>query len=69
MKHSCLSLLALVGLMAASLAPVTKADPVYKRSEVMFHQPVEIPGMVLSPGTYVLKLLDPYLHRELRAVL
>lgn len=64
MKHSCLSLLALVGLMAASLAPVTKADPLYKRTEVTFHQPVEIPGMVLAPGTYVMKLLDPYLHRN-----
>jgi hypothetical protein len=64
MKHSCLSLLTLVGLMAASLAPVTKADPLYKRTEVTFNQPVEIPGMVLVPGTYVMKRLDPYLHRD-----
>jgi LPXTG-motif cell wall-anchored protein len=64
MKRSCLSLLALGGLMAVSLAPVTKADPLYKRTEVTFNQPVEIPGTVLTPGTYVLKLLDPYLHRD-----
>ncbi len=62
MKHSCLSLLAVIGLTGVLLTPVTKADPLYKRTEVTFNQPVEIPGMVLVPGTYVLKRLDPYLH-------
>ena len=64
MKHLYLSLF-LIGLMAVSLAPGLKADPVYKRTEVTFHQPVEIPGMVLTPGTYVMKLLDPNMDRDI----
>ena len=65
MKYSVLSLFALLGLSGTLLAPVTKADPVYKRTEVTFHAPVEIPGMVLNPGTYVMKLLDPYMDRDI----
>lgn len=65
MKHSHLSLLASIGLLGAMLAPVTRGDPVYKRTEVTFNQPVEIPGMVLMPGTYVMKLLDPYMDRNI----
>ena len=34
-------------------------------SSVTFKQPVEIPGMVLMPGTYVMKLLDPYMDRSI----
>ena len=63
MKH--LSRLVLLGLTVALLAPVTKADPVYKRTVVTFKQPVEIPGQVLMPGTYVMKLLDPYMDRNI----
>jgi len=65
MKRSNLSRLALFGLACALMAPTTKADPVYKRTEVTFKQPVEIPGMVLMPGTYVMKLLDPYMDRSI----
>lgn len=65
MNRSNLSRLALFGLACAFMAPTTKADPVYKRTEVTFKQPVEIPGMVLMPGTYVMKLLDPYMDRTI----
>jgi hypothetical protein len=64
MKHFHLSELVLLGLTVALTAPVTRADPVYRRTEVTFHQPVEIPGQVLMPGTYVMKLLDPYMERN-----
>jgi outer membrane biosynthesis protein TonB len=47
------------------LVPAVNADPVYKRTEVTFGDPVEIPGMVLSPGTYVMKLLDPLMDRDI----
>jgi outer membrane biosynthesis protein TonB len=47
------------------LVPSAKADPVYKRIEVTFGDPVEIPGMVLAPGTYVMKLLDPLMDRDI----
>jgi LPXTG-motif cell wall-anchored protein len=65
MKRSAFSLLILIGLMGAFMAPLAKADPVYKRTEVTFSEPVEIPGMVLPAGTYVMKLLDPYMDRDI----
>ncbi|MGH9646645.1 MAG: hypothetical protein ACRD4E_07500 [Bryobacteraceae bacterium] len=61
MKHCSFSRLASLSLAAALMASVMNADPVYKRTEVTFNQPIEIPGMVLMPGTYVMKLLDPYM--------
>lgn len=64
MNRFTLSRVALLGLTALLAAPATKADPVYKRTEVTFSQPVEIPGMVLMPGKYVMKLLDPFTTRN-----
>lgn len=34
----------------------------------MVYQPVEIPGKVLLPGTYVMKLLDPNFGRDAVAI-
>ena len=65
MKQPALLPLVLIGSMGILLAPLTKADPVYEATKVMFHDPVEIPGMVLTPGTYVIKLLDPYGDRDI----
>ncbi|MGH9559802.1 MAG: hypothetical protein ACRD30_11235 [Bryobacteraceae bacterium] len=41
-----------------ALAPRAKADQWNRRTIVTFHQPVEIPGMVLGPGTYIMQLAD-----------
>ncbi len=38
--------------------PGAKADQWDKRSVLTFDQPVEVPGMVLAPGTYTFKLMD-----------
>jgi len=65
MKCSGSFLLASIALMGTLLAPATKADPQYKRTEVTFNQPTEIPGMVLLPGKYVMKLLDPYTDEKI----
>ena len=65
MKRAYLSLVALMILIGTALVPATKADPLYKRTEVTFQQPVEIPGMVLMPGKYVMKLLDPHMQRNI----
>jgi len=35
-----------------------KADEWNKKTTITFNQPIEIPGMVLTPGTYVFELLD-----------
>jgi len=45
------------------LASSALADPLYKNTEVTFNAPVEIPGQVLMPGTYVMKVLNPFEHR------
>jgi hypothetical protein len=45
-----------VALLSAPLAAT--ADDWNKETSMTFNQPVEIPGMVLAPGTYVFKLLD-----------
>jgi len=60
----CLSA-SLTGILAALLLPTLKADPVKKRTEVIFTEPTEIPGMVLQAGTYVMKVPDPVTHSDM----
>lgn len=55
----------LLGAIAFALLPAASADPVKKATEVTFTQPVEIPGMVLIPGTYVIKVPDPVTHADM----
>src|SRR5579862_4433741 len=47
-----------VAILTVPYAPSAKADEWDKKSVITFNAPVEIPGVVLSPGTYVFKLLD-----------
>ena len=58
-----LSLFFLAGGLAVATLPGLQADPVKKATTITFSQPVEIPGMVLEPGTYVMKVPDPYTHQ------
>ena len=51
-------------LTALSLSPL-RADETNKRTEVTFNAPVEIPGRVLAPGTYVFKLADDQADRTM----
>jgi hypothetical protein len=41
------------------------ADEWNKKTTMTFTQPVEVPGMVLQPGTYVFKLLNSYTNRNI----
>jgi hypothetical protein len=47
-----------LGVLVLSVPTSLKADEWNKETRMTFNQPVEIPGMVLKPGTYVFKLLD-----------
>jgi LPXTG-motif cell wall-anchored protein len=47
-----------LGVLVLSVPVSLKADEWNKETRMTFNQPVEIPGMVLTPGTYVFKLLD-----------
>jgi hypothetical protein len=40
-------------------SPRAKADQPTARMFVTVREPLQIPGMVLSPGTYLLRPLDP----------
>src|SRR5579859_7274304 len=58
MIMSCLTMLGLA-------IPAAKADEWNKKTVITFSGPVEIPGQVLSPGTYVFKLLDSQSDRDI----
>lgn len=47
-----------IGLLGIGLAASARADEWNKKTTVTVNQPIEVPGMVLPAGTYVLKLLD-----------
>jgi hypothetical protein len=45
--------------------PSMKADTWQRRTHVTLHQPIEIPGHVLLPGTYLMKLLNLDSERDI----
>lgn len=56
---------ALAAAVTLVLLPRVKADVWNQRTTMHFDQPVEVPGMVLSPGTYTFKLLDSLSDRNI----
>jgi hypothetical protein len=52
-------------LLAIGFTPQASADESNKETIVTINQPVEIPGKVLPPGTYVFKLLDSPSNRNI----
>jgi len=67
MNHRNLLVLACAGLLGllGALAPKAKADVWNQKTTFTFNAPVEIPGQVLSPGTYVFKLADSQADRNI----
>jgi hypothetical protein len=55
----------LVLSMILTVAPNVRADGWNKETIVTFSHPVEVPGEVLSPGTYVLRLADSQSDRQI----
>jgi hypothetical protein len=56
---------ALVILGAIVLAADTEADQWNKRTVVTLQDPMQIPGTVLQPGTYVFRLVDSQANRHI----
>jgi hypothetical protein len=58
--YNSLTALCLGGLLALSSLTTrpAKAGQADRRTEFQFSEPVEIPGAVLQPGTYVFQLVD-----------
>src|SRR5579872_6094684 len=64
MNGTKMMLLAGVGMLGAML-PHAKADEWNQKTVFTFSGPVEIPGRVLQPGTYVFKLADSLSDRNI----
>src|ERR1700690_718432 len=64
MSMKSMTLLAMLCVLAGGLSPAAHADQWNHETRVTFSQPVEIPSMVLPPGTYVFKLLDSQVDRS-----
>jgi hypothetical protein len=64
MRNSTTLVIACVGLLG-SMLPQVKADEWDQRTIFTFSGPVEIPGQVLSAGTYVFKLADSQSDRNI----
>ena len=52
-------------LAGAAMLPLAKADDWNKESTVTFSAPVQVPGQVLPPGSYVFKLADDQADRHI----
>ena len=65
MKLFCSSYIMPFVLACTVAAPLLHADAWDRRTVVTFHQPVEIPRVVLGPGTYVVKLVNSLSDRDI----
>lgn len=66
MKHyrNSLGFLALAGLFILA-SPQSRADDWNKKTNVTVDQPIQLPTVVLQPGTYVFKLMDSQADRHI----
>lgn len=70
MKHfSLLYVGALAGILVCLAPPASKADDYDKKTVVTISQPTEVPGTVLEPGTYVIKLLNSSSNRHIAEIM
>lgn len=53
------------GLLVAGFLTSAKADVWNKKTVITFQEPVEVPGAVLEPGQYVMKLVDSSSNRHI----
>jgi len=55
-----------VGMLALTvLNPVLKADDYNRKTRISISQPLEVPGVVLPPGSYVMKLFNSSSNRHI----
>src|SRR5580704_10944404 len=64
-RFSLLGIGALAAIGLAVLNPVVKADEHDRKTVISISQPLEVPGVVLPPGTYVMKLFDSSSDRHI----
>jgi hypothetical protein len=54
-----------LGLASLALAPSANADQWNKKTIITVNEPIQVPGKVLQPGKYVMKLLDSPSNRHI----
>jgi hypothetical protein len=54
-----------LAISSPAFTPKASADEIDKKTVVTFSEPVEIPGTVLPAGTYVFKILDSRIDRNI----
>ncbi len=52
-------------LLWVCVLPSARADVWNKKTVLTFNEPVEVPGLILQPGTYVFKLMDSTSNRNI----
>ena len=60
-----LALVAIVALLPVLFAPQARADEFNKKTVMTITEPIQVPGAVLQPGTYVIKLVDSATDRHI----
>lgn len=69
MRYFRVLLYVCLGALSAIWIPNVKADQANQLTTVTFDEPVEVPGKVLPPGTYVFTLLDNGVDRDVVQIL
>ncbi len=57
--------IACAGFLGAVFAPTARADEWNKRTLLTVNEPIQVPGEVLQPGKYIIKLLDSPSNRHI----
>ena len=68
-RFSVMQVGALIAVGVCLAPPVIKADDYDKKTIVTLDQPTEAPGIVLQPGTYVIKLLNSSSNRHIAEIM
>lgn len=69
-RYSMLFAAGALGYTLGYLAPTTaRADSEDKKTVITLNQPTEVPGIVLQPGTYVIKLLNSSSNRHIAEIM
>jgi len=68
-RFTALQLGALTAAVMCLAPQATRADEYDKKTIVTFDQPTEVPGIVLPPGKYVIKLLNSSSNRHIAEVM
>jgi hypothetical protein len=68
-RFSWLYLGALTGALVCLAPPASRADEYDKKTVVTIDQRTEVPGIVLEPGTYVIKLLNSSSNRHIAEIM